>query len=210
MDIKIASGHYLNVYIDSLYEGAAKDIFIFFNESNDAPTIDELEKIKAIVKSELRKDPRGTDLQQVIEETGLPCVRCGVRVISSIKSSYAIYKKASSLIDRNPSLSNAIYKQKDMEYAMEDIRTRINDNFKEINVDDLSSSEIKKIVKRFKNTLGANGTFWDVYWESADYAIEEYLEERKVNLPLYDRVKEAQRKVCEGNLEKSRAEGPAR
>lgn len=186
--MKMATGYYLNVYEDSIYGNTLKDIFIVFNEANSKPTIEELEEIKALVESELKKDPKGINLRQEIEDMDLPCVHCGVQVISPINNSLSISQKASDIIDKNPMLAREIYEQKKMEYAMEDITARIEGYLEDMNVDALPVDEIKKIAQVFHDTLGANDTFWDVYWESADYAIEEHLKEREGNILLEGQV----------------------
>lgn len=188
MDMKMATGYYLNVYEESLCGSTSKDIFIVFNEANSKPTIEELEEIKAVVESELKNDPEGTNLRQVIEDINFPCVNFGVQVISSMNNSLSISQKASDIIEKDPMLAREIYEQKKMEYAIEDITARMEDNLKEMNVNDLSRDEIKKIAESFHDTVDANGTFWDVYWEAADYAIDEHLKEREGNILLEGQV----------------------
>ena len=84
--MKNASGHYLNIYDEQGY-----DIFVIFNEPNDAPTADELSAIGNIVEQAIdsgipEEDACGSfrnKLANLIEATNLPCVKYGVQVIFS-------------------------------------------------------------------------------------------------------------------------------
>ena len=65
------------------------------------------------------------------------------------------------------------YDELDREYKAEDIKSRL--EMLEIELDN-----VEELVDRFEHTIGNNDSFWDSYWYSMDYVIEEYLKERGV------------------------------
>ncbi len=65
------------------------------------------------------------------------------------------------------------YDELDREYKAEDIKSRL--EMLEIELDN-----VEELVDRFEHAIGNNDSFWDSYWYSMDYVIEEYLKERGV------------------------------
>lgn len=65
------------------------------------------------------------------------------------------------------------YDELDREYKAEDIKSRL--EMLEIELDN-----VDELVDRFEHAIGNNDSFWDSYWYSMDYVIEEYLKEKGV------------------------------
>lgn len=63
------------------------------------------------------------------------------------------------------------YEVKNMEYLMEDVTCKIEDEF------DLDDDELAIIVERFENALEHNDMYWDCYWDTMEYVINEYIRE---------------------------------
>ena len=66
-----------------------------------------------------------------------------------------------------------VYDELDREYKVEDIKSRL--EMLEVELDN-----VDELVDRFEHAIGNNDSFWDSYWYSMDYVIEEYLKERGV------------------------------
>ena len=66
-----------------------------------------------------------------------------------------------------------VYDKLDREYKVEDIKSRL--EILEVELDN-----VDELVDRFEHAIGNNDSFWDSYWYSMDYVIEEYLKEKKV------------------------------
>lgn len=65
------------------------------------------------------------------------------------------------------------YDELDREYKAEDIKSRL--EMLEVELDN-----VDELVDRFEHAIGNNDSFWDSYWYSMDYVIEEYLKEKEV------------------------------
>ena len=67
-----------------------------------------------------------------------------------------------------------IYDALDIEYKKEDVRSKLNEM--EIELDD----GLDVLVDRVDCVLGRNDSYWDSYWCTIEYAIEEYIKEKEV------------------------------
>lgn len=65
------------------------------------------------------------------------------------------------------------YDELDREYKMEDIRGQ--QEVLEVTLDD---SDIEVLIDRVDHALGRNDGYWDSYWCTIEYVIEEYMRER--------------------------------
>lgn len=65
------------------------------------------------------------------------------------------------------------YDELDREYHREDIRSRLEMLEIELDVTD-------ELIERFDNALGNNDSYWDDYWYTMQYVIEEYIKEKGV------------------------------
>lgn len=66
-----------------------------------------------------------------------------------------------------------VYDELDREYKAEDIKSRL--EMLEVELDN-----VDELVDRFEHAIGHNDSFWDSYWCSMDYIIEEYIKEKEV------------------------------
>ena len=64
----------------------------------------------------------------------------------------------------------AVYDELDREYHREDIRMQIEVMEIELDVTD-------ELIDRFDHALGNNDGYWDTYWGTMEYVIEEYMRE---------------------------------
>lgn len=64
-----------------------------------------------------------------------------------------------------------IYDELDREYKAEDIRGKLEEMEVELDVTD-------ELILDVEHALGNNDGYWDSYWSSMEYAIEEYLKEK--------------------------------
>ena len=62
------------------------------------------------------------------------------------------------------------YNELDKEYKAEDLRGKLEDMEIELEVTD-------KLIERFDHALGNNDGYWESYWLTAEYVIEEYVRE---------------------------------
>lgn len=63
-----------------------------------------------------------------------------------------------------------IYDELDLEYHKEDMRSKIEEMEVELDVTD-------ELIERFDHALGNNDSYWDAYWYTMRYVIEEYMKE---------------------------------
>lgn len=66
-----------------------------------------------------------------------------------------------------------VYEELDREYHKEDIQSHLELMEVELDVTD-------ELIDRFDHALGNNDGFWDTYWCTMDYVIEEYMKEKEV------------------------------
>lgn len=66
------------------------------------------------------------------------------------------------------------YDELDREYKAEDIRGQL--ETMEIELDD---GDVDVLIDRVDNALGNNDGYWDSYWCTMEYVIEEYLKEKE-------------------------------
>ena len=64
----------------------------------------------------------------------------------------------------------SIYYALDKEYKREDLCGKLEDMEIELDVTD-------KLIERFDHVLGNNDGYWESYWLTAEYVIEEYVRE---------------------------------
>lgn len=64
-----------------------------------------------------------------------------------------------------------VYEELDQEYHREDIRSHL-----EVMEVDLDVTD--ELIDRFDHALGNNDSYWDAYWYTMDYVIEEYMKEK--------------------------------
>lgn len=84
-------------------------------------------------------------------------------------------EKAAELIKDHPSLAREIYALLDWEHMRDDVVSQIK-QLPEETV--FSDEEIDKITSRFDNALSKNDGYYEAYWLSADYAIDEFVREK--------------------------------
>lgn len=65
------------------------------------------------------------------------------------------------------------YYIKHIEYLMEDVAAKIEDEF------DLDDDGLSVIVERFEHELEHNDGYWGYYWSIMEYVINEYIKEIK-------------------------------
>lgn len=68
---------------------------------------------------------------------------------------------------------NKIYDALDREYKIEDMRSKLEEM--EVKFDD---ADLNILVDKLDHALGRNDSYWDSYWNSIEYIIDEYEEER--------------------------------
>ena len=67
-----------------------------------------------------------------------------------------------------------VYEELDREYHREDIASRIEEMEIELDVTD-------ELIDRVDHALGNNDGYWDSYWCTVEYVIEEYMKEKEGN-----------------------------
>ena len=67
-----------------------------------------------------------------------------------------------------------IYNWLDREYKKEDLQGKIEEMEVGLEVTD-------ELIERFDNALGNNDGYWESYWLTAEYVIEEYIKEKETN-----------------------------
>lgn len=65
------------------------------------------------------------------------------------------------------------YDELDREYKAEDIRGKLEEMEIELDVTD-------ELIDQVDHALGNNDSYWDSYWCTIEYAIEEYMREKEV------------------------------
>lgn len=63
------------------------------------------------------------------------------------------------------------YDELDREYKIEDIRGKLEEMEVEFDVTD-------ELIDRVEHSLGNNDSYWDSYWCTIEYTIEDYMKER--------------------------------
>ena len=63
------------------------------------------------------------------------------------------------------------YDELDREYKKEDLQGKIEQMEVELDISD-------ELIDRFDHVLGNNDGYWESYWLTAEYVIEEYIQER--------------------------------
>ena len=66
------------------------------------------------------------------------------------------------------------YDELDEFYIMEDIKSR----YDEDDMQGITYQDLKEMVRRINRTLESNDCYWESYWMSVEYAVEDYLRER--------------------------------
>jgi hypothetical protein len=64
-----------------------------------------------------------------------------------------------------------VYDELDKEYKTEDIRGKLEEMEVELDVTD-------ELIDRVDHVLGNNDGYWDSYWCTVEYVIEEYMKEK--------------------------------
>lgn len=67
-----------------------------------------------------------------------------------------------------------VYDELDREYKTEDVRGKLEDM--EVELDD---GDVDVLVDRIDHALGRNDGYWDSYWCTFEYVIEEYMKEKE-------------------------------
>lgn len=67
------------------------------------------------------------------------------------------------------------YEEKHMEYLKEDVTSQLEED------ENLNDVDIELIAERFEDALGHNDGYWDRYWDTMAYVINEYVKENKNN-----------------------------
>lgn len=67
-----------------------------------------------------------------------------------------------------------VYEEVDREYKIEDIRA-------ELEVMEIELEVTDELIYRVDHALGNNDNYWDSYWRTVEYVIEEYMNERGLN-----------------------------
>ena len=67
------------------------------------------------------------------------------------------------------------YEVKNMEYLKEDVVSQLEGD------EDLDDVDLELIAERFEDALGHNDGYWDHYWDTMGYVINEYIKENKNN-----------------------------
>ena len=83
-----------------------------------------------------------------------------------------IYRDGKAIELTNEERRQAYY-ELDREYHRDDIRSHLEVMEIELDVTD-------ELIDRFDNALGNNDGYWDSYWCTMEYVIDEYIKERGV------------------------------
>ena len=67
-----------------------------------------------------------------------------------------------------------VYNELDREYKKEDIRSELEQMEVELDVTD-------ELIDRVDHALGNNDGYWDYYWCTIEYVIEDYIKEKEGN-----------------------------
>ena len=67
------------------------------------------------------------------------------------------------------------YEAKNMEYLKEDVASQLEED------EDLDDVDLELIAERFEDALEHNNGYWDHYWGTMGYVIDEYIKENKNN-----------------------------
>ena len=68
-----------------------------------------------------------------------------------------------------------IYKELDREYKAEDVRGKLEEMEVKLDVTD-------ELIEWFEDTLSNDDGYWDSYWCTIEYVIEEYMREKGLQL----------------------------
>ena len=68
------------------------------------------------------------------------------------------------------------YEEKNHEYFTEDVKGSVESMEIE---EEFDESDYKELAWRFEHALGRNDSYWDSYWCTMAYVIEEYIKEGK-------------------------------
>lgn len=66
---------------------------------------------------------------------------------------------------------NKIYYAVEKEYQTEDLKSQLEQMDVELDITD-------ELIERFNDALGRNDGYWESYWLTAEYVIEDYMQER--------------------------------
>ena len=68
------------------------------------------------------------------------------------------------------------YEEKQEEYYIDDIGNKVREDYEIESCTDNSNIDLGELARRFDRALDNNDSYWDSYWCTMEYVIEEYLE----------------------------------
>ena len=71
------------------------------------------------------------------------------------------------------------YEEKQREYYIDDIGNQVREVYEIEPCADDSNINLWELARRFDLALSNNDSYWDSYWCTMEYGMEEYLEEKK-------------------------------